>query len=104
MKKIVIIAVTDQGINQAVTIQKQFPKSLVVTTRQSNIDTVSTVGSISEYLAENFSKLDGICFVSALGICVRSIAPYLQDKKNDPAVICTDDQGIHVQSVLSGHK
>ncbi|WP_109831185.1 precorrin-4 C(11)-methyltransferase [Reichenbachiella versicolor] len=104
MKKIVIIAVTDQGINQAVTIQKQFPKSLVVTTRQSDIDTVSTVESISEYLAKNFSKLDGICFVSALGICVRSIAPYLRDKQNDPAVICTDDQGIHVQSVLSGHQ
>lgn len=104
MKKIAIIAVTDQGIKQAVTIQKQFPKSLVITTRTSEYDTVSTVSSISDYLSAKFNQLDGICFVSALGICVRMIAPHLVDKKKDPAVICLDDHGVHVQSVLSGHE
>ncbi len=104
MKKIAIIAVTDKGIEKALVIQKEFPKSLVITTLQSNNDHVSTITSISDYLSENFSKLDGICFVTALGICVRLIAPHLKDKNTDPAVISVDDLGLNIQSVLSGHK
>lgn len=104
MRKIVIIAVTEKGIEKALIIQKEFPKSLVITTLQSSNENVSTITSISDYLADNFMKLDGICFVTALGICVRLIAPYIQDKNNDPAVISVDDLGLHVQCVLSGHK
>ncbi|WP_370407749.1 precorrin-4 C(11)-methyltransferase [Tenacibaculum dicentrarchi] len=104
MKKIAIIAVTEKGLENALIIQKEFPKSLVITTLQSSNGNVSTIASISDYLIDNFSKLDGICFVTALGICVRLIAPYIQDKNTDPAVISVDDLGVNVQSVLSGHK
>lgn len=104
MRKITIIAISDQGIEQALILQKQFPKSLVVTTRTSTNAHVSTIASISDYIINNFSKIDGICFVGALGICVRTIAPCLENKHKDPAVICVDDQGKFVQSVLSGHK
>ncbi|MBP8794110.1 MAG: precorrin-4 C(11)-methyltransferase, partial [Lutibacter sp.] len=100
MKKISIIAVTDKGIEQALVLQKQFPKSLIITTRTSDNENVSMVSSISDYLAENFSKIDGICFISALGICVRTIAPFLNDKYKDAAVICADELGLNVQSVV----
>ncbi len=104
MRKITIIAISDQGIEQALMLQKQFPKSLVVTTRTSTNAHVSTIESISDYVTNNFSKIDGFCFVGALGICVRTIAICLENKHKDPAVICVDDQGTFVQSVLSGHK
>lgn len=39
----------------------------------------------------------------ACGIVVRSIAPYLKDKKSDPAVVVIDEQGRFVISLLSGH-
>lgn len=104
MKKIAIIAVTEKGLENSLIIQKEFSKSLVITTLQSNNENVSTIESISDYLADNFFKLDGICFVTALGICVRLIAPYIQNKNTDPAVISVDDLGLNVQSVLSGHK
>ena len=42
-------------------------------------------------------------FVGALGICVRTIAPLIEDKHSDPAVLCIDTTGYHVISVLSGH-
>ena len=103
MKKVAFIAITDQAIEKALVLQKQFPKSVVVTTRVSENENVSTVEAIDSYLENNFNKLDGICFVSALGICVRMIAPFIQDKNTDPAVICVDDQGTFVQSVISGH-
>ena len=104
MKKIAIIAVTEKGLEKALIIQKEFPKSLVITTLSSSDKNVSTISSISNYLTDNFLKLDGICFVTALGICVRLIAPYIQDKNTDPAVISVDDLGLNVQAVLSGHK
>ncbi|WP_299243197.1 precorrin-4 C(11)-methyltransferase [uncultured Aquimarina sp.] len=104
MKKIAIIAVTEKGLEKALVIQKEFPKSVVITTLPSTNGNVSTINSISNYLNENFTKLDGICFVTALGICVRLIAPYIQDKNVDPAVVSVDDLGLNVQSVLSGHK
>ena len=104
MKKIAIIAVTEKGLEQALIIQQQFPKSLVVTSLSSTNEHVSKVSSISEYLTKHFSTLDSICFVSALGICVRLIAPHLKDKHVDPAVISVDDLGQNVQSVISGHK
>ena len=38
-----------------------------------------------------------------MGICVRTIAPYVNDKHSDPAVVCIDSLGQNVVSVLSGH-
>lgn len=104
MKRTAIIAVTEKGLQKALIIQKEFPKSLVITTLPSSNENVSTIASVSDYLHKNFIKLEGICFVTALGICVRLIAPYIQDKNSDPAVVSVDDLGRHVQSVLSGHK
>ena len=41
--------------------------------------------------------------VFSLGAVIRLIAPYLKDKKTDPAVIVIDDKTNFVISVLSGH-
>ena len=46
---------------------------------------------------------EALIFIGALGICVREIAPFLKDKKQDPAVINIDANGQFVQPVLSGH-
>ncbi len=56
---------------------------------------------------KNYEKLwlenKVLVFIGALGICVREIAPFLEDKKNDPAVINIDANGLFVQPVVSGH-
>ena len=57
----------------------------------------------AEFSQEHFENYRKILFVGALGICVRSIAPYIKDKYTDPAVICADSRGTKVISVLSGH-
>lgn len=46
---------------------------------------------------------DAIIFAGALGICVRKILPFVQDKYTDPAVVCIDTTGRWVIPVLSGH-
>ena len=50
-----------------------------------------------------WSKYDAFVFIGAMGICVRTIAPLVNDKHSDPAVVCIDSLGQYVISVLSGH-
>lgn len=101
MSKTVIIASTDSGVALGDRIRTEFPKSLLVSTRHH--EQAGHIESIAAFLQANFNTFDTLIFIGALGICVRSIAPYLQDKKEDPAVINMDDQGMFVQSVVSGH-
>ena len=54
-------------------------------------------------IATNWKKFDAFVFIGAMGICVRTIAPYIKDKHEDPAVVCIDSLGKNVISVLSGH-
>lgn len=50
-----------------------------------------------------FSSSDALIFVGACGIAVREIAPYVRDKRTDPAVVCIDERARFAISLLSGH-
>lgn len=58
---------------------------------------------IAGWTKERFSQSDGIVFIGACGIAVRSIAPLVVSKKSDPAVLVIDECGEFVISLLSGH-
>ena len=52
---------------------------------------------------EAFANMDALIFVGACGVAVRSIAPFVRDKKTDPAVLCLDERASFVIPLLSGH-
>lgn len=58
---------------------------------------------LSQWCEEMFSKAQLLVFVGAVGIAVRSIAPFVKDKFTDPAVLVVDDKGNFVIPILSGH-
>ncbi|MDO4338822.1 MAG: cobalt-precorrin 5A hydrolase [Eubacteriales bacterium] len=58
---------------------------------------------IGSWTGKQFQDADGIIFIGACGIAVRSIAPYVAGKKTDPAVLVIDECGKFVISLLSGH-
>ncbi len=59
--------------------------------------------SLRDWTKEQFSGADAIIFVGAAGIAVRAVAPFVKSKASDPAVLCMDEQGRFVISLLSGH-
>lgn len=54
-------------------------------------------------IKEYFIRYNSLIFVMAAGIVVRLIAPYIQKKEKDPAVIVVDQKCKYVISLLSGH-
>lgn len=58
---------------------------------------------LQAWTGEQFFRSDALIFVGATGITVRSIAPFLENKTRDPAVVTVDEQGKFVISLLSGH-
>lgn len=66
-------------------------------------DFLVPTGSLTAWTGEMFRWADSICFVGAVGIAVRLIAPWVQDKRTDPAVVVMDEKGDFCIPVLSGH-
>ena len=84
--------------------QKEQPDSTVLCkVKCKSLPELSEKKSLSQCVAEYFSQADALVFICAAGIAVRSIAPFLQHKSTDPAVVVLDEQGKFCISLLSGH-
>jgi cobalt-precorrin 5A hydrolase/precorrin-3B C17-methyltransferase len=57
----------------------------------------------SELIPDIWNESKTLIFIMATGIVVRTIAPFIKDKKTDPAVVVLDEDGKFVISLLSGH-
>lgn len=64
---------------------------------------ISETRSLKECVGERFDRTDALIFFCAAGIAVRSIAPWLGHKSEDPAVLVVDETGKYCISLLSGH-
>lgn len=58
---------------------------------------------LKELVASLWQACDGFVFIMASGIVVRMVAPLLESKEKDPAVVVMDDAGRFAISLLSGH-
>jgi cobalt-precorrin 5A hydrolase len=57
----------------------------------------------TQVVANLFKTYDALICIFSLGAVIRIIAPFLVDKKTDPAVLVIDDKANFVISTLSGH-
>ena len=87
MQKIAIIQISEAGNDIANTLQRELNAKAIE----------------RKEVGKQWTKFDAFIFIGAMGICVRTIAPYIKDKHEDPAVVCIDSLGQNAISVLSGH-
>jgi len=106
MEKTSVLAITKNGVNIGENLKRLFPEwSIFAPSKLSNEKTGITWYSepTSEKIVELFKNNNALICIFSLGAVIRLIAPYLKDKKTDPAVIVIDDKTNFVISVLSGH-
>ena len=87
MQKIAIIQISEAGSKLASSLERKLHASVIQRSEVGN----------------QWKRFDAFVFIGAMGICVRTIAPLIKDKHEDPAVLCIDSMGLNVISVLSGH-
>lgn len=101
MIKTAIIIASDRGAEIARIIRHELPDSEIFSSNER--EGCIKIDSITAFTADRFHEFEALIFIGALGICVRAIAPCIQTKYKDPAVLNIDAAGCHVIPVLSGH-
>lgn len=96
-----IILTSESSLQIARTIQNELDKTVIFT--KAYIEGTIQISSINSCISDIYDEVKSIIFIGAMGICVRSIAPYIKDKHTDPAIVNIDSTGKYVISVLSGH-
>jgi len=111
--KLAVLAVTAAGLQTARRIATLFPGAELYTSPgllaerpempDAGCSPQPFPQDLGTFTGTLFSRVDALVFVAAVGIAVRMIAPYLQDKARDPAVVAVDDTGHFAVSLLAGH-
>ena len=106
MEKIAVLAITKNGVSIGLRLKEFFSNwEIFVPSKFSNgnKEIIWYSDNTSEKIVELFKNNNALICLFSLGAVIRLIAPYLKDKKTDPAVIVIDDKTSFVISVLSGH-
>ena len=94
-------------IVQIAAFTEQGKKTAYEITRTPSVDNYSyydkSKDTLSEWTKDAFVNRRALIFVGAMGISVRTIAPYIKSKLTDSPVIVVDEKGQFVIPILSGH-
>lgn len=102
--KLAVIAFTKWGIELCEKLSQQLTDCTgFYLSSYHHSEELHAVNSLGAWTEVAIAQYEGIIFIGACGIAVRAIAPFIQNKVNDPAVISLDDEGRFIISLLSGH-
>lgn len=103
--KLAILSVTYKGAKLAARLAAALDGEITVFAKAGRCASESQIAyeQLGGLIQTIFSKFDGLIFIMATGIAVRVIAPEIQNKRVDPAVVVIDDGACHAISLLSGH-
>ena len=104
--KTAVIAITKHGIEIARQIKEKLSEVEIYAPAKHK-DSASDINWFTEQTAQLVASLfktkDALICIFSLGAVIRLIAPFLIDKRSDPAVLVIDDKANFVISALSGH-
>ena len=105
--KTAVVTITKHGIEIACRIKERMPEVEIYAPAKHNDSIVAEINWFTEQttqlIANLFKTKDALICVFSLGAVIRLIAPFLVDKKSDPAVLVIDDKANFIISTLSGH-
>lgn len=103
--KIAIAAVTPSAAPLARRLGQVYPQAEVWLPRrlENGDSSFYSDDGMPVLLPQLFARVDALICIMATGIVVRALAPVLQGKEHDPAVLVLDETGRFVISLLSGH-
>lgn len=110
--KIAIVCITENGKKLAFKLSSLIQTSdvYIVSNKKNNLqidENKENIFLVKERLTQLverlFKEYECIFFIMATGIVVRVIAPYINSKFTDPAILVSDERGTNIISLLSGH-
>lgn len=102
-ESVALFCLTPGGVTLAQRLRDAYPLTCFTSEKLLQPGFVPFGGSFAQTVEQAFSQYSALVFIAATGIVVRVIAPLLNDKLHDPAVVVMDERGEHVISLLSGH-
>ena len=102
-KKLAVWVLTPHGMALANRVKQALPHADLFASKKLVPDeSHARFSTLAKALAPVWDHYDAHYFIMATGIVVRTIAPLIQDKTRDPAVVCGDEAGHFVISLVSG--
>ncbi|MBQ6622847.1 MAG: cobalt-precorrin 5A hydrolase [Mogibacterium sp.] len=106
-----IVSFTIQGARLGLRLQEQLPELKISVlyfgkTEPSEPEVnrlIRPQESASALCGQWFRDREAVVFIGAAGIAVRTIAPFVRDKLQDPPVLVLEETGRFVIPILSGH-
>ncbi len=101
---IALLTLSPEGLATARALRKHLPEAELFVHRTAEASDAATFDRLADQVREFWNLAEGlVCFVPT-GVVVRAIAPCLQSKLTDPAVVVCDVLGRWAVSLLSGHE
>ena len=102
--RVAIIAITANGAKLGADLKRGLPQSTLFVIEKHAAGYAEPFSErVPALLARLWPDFGGFICIMATGIVVRSLAPLLQGKDQDPAVVVLDEAGHFAISLLSGH-
>ncbi|WMJ84970.1 cobalt-precorrin 5A hydrolase [Oscillospiraceae bacterium LTW-04] len=93
--KLAMLAFSEKGLQLAERLKALLPEE--ISTQRCPKD------GLRSWTEQHFNTADALVFIGATGIAVRAVAPLIDDKTCDPAVLVIDECAEFIIPLLSGH-
>lgn len=99
-----LLTLSSQGLSTALRLRKAFPEATVHAHRSVPTTDAIPFRRLADRLAELWPTEPNLVVLAPTGVVVRALAPLLQSKHRDPAVVVCDVLGRWAISLVSGHE
>lgn len=103
-RKYAILTLSPRGLDLARRLARDLKAAVFVHRNAVRSGDEKTFESIAGLTAQIFRHYQGLVFIAPAGVAMRALAPHIEHKTSDPAVVVVDTGARWAVSLLSGHE